>query len=100
MKYQMMLFKLLKDSKLNFIGNVEGRDIMTKQVDVIVCDGFVGNIILKFGESVPKLLKHLLTKTAEASVFDKVKVGLSKDTLKIIKIVGLSGTRWSAAFRC
>jgi glycerol-3-phosphate acyltransferase PlsX len=75
-------FKLLKASKLNFIGNVEGRDIMTRKVDVIVCDGFVGNIILKFGESVPKLLKHLLTKTAEASFFDKLKVGLSKDTLK------------------
>ncbi|MCU0345030.1 MAG: phosphate acyltransferase PlsX [Ignavibacterium sp.] len=75
-------FKLLKDSKLNFIGNVEGRDIMTKQVDVIVCDGFVGNIILKFGESVPKLLKHLLTKTAEDSFLDKLKVGISKGTLK------------------
>lgn len=75
-------FKLLKSSKLNFIGNVEGRDIMTKQVDIIVCDGFIGNIILKFGESVPKLLKHLLTKTAETSIFDKLKVGLSKGTLK------------------
>jgi len=75
-------FGLLKNSKLNFIGNVEGRDILTKQVDIIVCDGFVGNIILKFGESVPKLLKHLLTQTAEASFFDKLKVGLSKGTLK------------------
>jgi len=75
-------FRLLKDSKLNFIGNVEGRDIMTKQVDIIVCDGFVGNIILKFGESVPKILKHLLTKTAEVSFFDKLKVGISKGTLK------------------
>ena len=75
-------FKLLNESKLNFIGNVEGRDILTKQVDIIVCDGFVGNIILKFGESVPKLLKHLLTKTAESNLFDKIKVGLSKDTLK------------------
>ena len=75
-------FKLLNSSNLNFIGNVEGRDILTKQVDVIVCDGFIGNIILKFGESVPKLLKHLLAKTAEASFFDKLKVGLSKGTLK------------------
>ncbi|MDP2365490.1 MAG: phosphate acyltransferase PlsX, partial [Ignavibacteria bacterium] len=75
-------FKLLKESNLNFIGNVEGRDIMTKKVDVVICDGFVGNIILKFGESVPKLLKHLLTKTAEDSLFDKLKVGLAKGTLK------------------
>ncbi|HCY76445.1 MAG TPA: phosphate acyltransferase PlsX [Ignavibacteriales bacterium] len=75
-------FDLLKNSNLNFIGNVEGRDILTKHVDVVVCDGFVGNIILKFGESVPKLLKQLLTNTAEESFFDKLKVGISKGSLK------------------
>ncbi len=75
-------FKLLKESKLNFIGNVEGRDILTKNVDVVVCDGFVGNIILKFGESVPGLLKHLLKQTANAGFFAKLKVGLAKGTLK------------------
>ena len=74
--------KLLKDSKLNFIGNVEGRDILAGNVDVVVCDGYVGNIILKFGESVPKLLKHLLTKTAEKSFFYKLLIGLSKGVLK------------------
>jgi len=76
------VFKMLKESNLNFIGNVEGRDILTKDVDVVVCDGFVGNIILKFGESVPKLLKHLLKKTAEESLFDKIKIGLIKGVLK------------------
>lgn len=75
-------FKLLKESKLNFIGNVEGRDILTKDVDVVVCDGFVGNIILKFGESVPKLLKHLLTQTANTNLIDKIRVGISKGTLR------------------
>ena len=100
MKFRTEAFKLLKSSNLNFIGNVEGRDILTKQVDVVVCDGFIGNIILKFGESVPKLLKHLLTKTAEDSFFDKLKVGLSKGHFKkIFKIFGLSGTWRCAAFR-
>ena len=75
-------FKMLKESKLNFIGNVEGRDILTGKVDVVVCDGFIGNIILKFGESVPKLLKHLLKKTAEKNFIDKIKIGLFKGTLK------------------
>jgi phosphate acyltransferase len=75
-------FKLLKESKLNFIGNVEGRDILTGKVDVVVCDGFIGNILLKFGESVPKLLKHLLKKTAEKNFIDKIKIGLFKGTLK------------------
>ena len=75
-------FKMLKDSKLNFIGNVEGRDILTGKVDVVVCDGFIGNILLKFGESVPKLLKHLLKKTADKNFIDKIKIGLFKGTLK------------------
>jgi glycerol-3-phosphate acyltransferase PlsX len=74
--------KLLKESRLNFIGNVEGRDILAGNVEVVVCDGYVGNIILKFGESVPKLLKQLLTKTAEKSFFDKLLIGLSKNVLK------------------
>lgn len=42
---------MLRDTSLNFIGNIEGRDIMADKADVIVCDGFVGNIVLKFGES-------------------------------------------------
>lgn len=75
-------FKMLKESKLNFIGNVEGRDILTGKVDVVVCDGFIGNILLKFGESVPKLLKYLLKKTADKNFIDKIKIGLFKDTLK------------------
>ena len=74
--------KLLRKSKLNFIGNVEGRDILAGNVDVVVCDGYVGNIILKFGESVPKLLKELLTKTAKNSFIDKILIGLSKNALK------------------
>lgn len=80
--------KLLKKSKLNFIGNVEGRDILTGKVDVVICDGFVGNIILKFGEAVPKLLKHLLSETAKKSFFDKLKIGLSRGTLrKALKVM-------------
>ena len=44
-------YKLLEKSRLNFVGNVEGRDILKGVADVVVCDGFVGNAILKFGES-------------------------------------------------
>jgi glycerol-3-phosphate acyltransferase PlsX len=50
-------FSLLRRSALNFIGNIEGRDILAGKADVVVCDGFVGNILLKFGESVPAFLK-------------------------------------------
>lgn len=75
-------YNLLKNSKLNFIGNVEGRDILTGKVDVVVCDGFVGNILLKFGEAVPKLLKHLLEQTAKKNLIDALKIVLVKSTLK------------------
>jgi glycerol-3-phosphate acyltransferase PlsX len=57
--------KLLRESDLNFLGNVEGRDILAGAshlgaVDVVVCDGFVGNVLLKFYESVPALVLELM----------------------------------------
>jgi len=75
-------FKMLETSNLNFIGNVEGRDILKKKADVVVCDGFVGNIVLKFGESIPGFLKGRLTKFAEEGIVRKLIVGLAKGTLK------------------
>jgi len=45
-------YKLLRDSPLNFIGNIEGRDFFTGKADCIICDGFVGNVVLKMCESV------------------------------------------------
>lgn len=74
--------KLLKQAKLNFIGNIEGRDIFKGTANVVVCDGFVGNIVLKFAEGIPGLLRHLLTKYAAISLFNKIKVGLFKGSLK------------------
>ena len=74
--------KLLKDSKLNFHGNVEGRDILNGTVDVIVCDGFVGNIILKFGESVLNLLKTRIRDYADKGLINKVKALIVKSVLK------------------
>jgi glycerol-3-phosphate acyltransferase PlsX len=52
-------YQLLKiNSKVNFIGNIEGRDLFTNKADVIVCDGFTGNVILKLAESIYDLLKQ------------------------------------------
>ncbi len=51
---------LLAESRLNFIGNVEGRDIIAGVCDVLVCDGFVGNVLLKFYESVAGFIIGLL----------------------------------------
>lgn len=74
--------QLLRNSNLNFIGNVEGRDILNGKCNIILCDGFVGNILLKFGESVPGFMKHLLKQHADKNIFEKIKIGLFKNTLK------------------
>jgi len=55
-------FKLLKETSLNFIGNVEGRDVMTGTADVIVCDGFIGNVVLKTAEAVAEAIGKMLRK--------------------------------------
>jgi glycerol-3-phosphate acyltransferase PlsX len=57
---------LLASGRLNFIGNVEGRDIIHDRCDVLVCDGFVGNVLLKFYESVAGFIVGLLSKEARA----------------------------------
>ncbi len=48
------------DTRVNFVGNVEGRDVFDGAADVVVCDGFVGNVILKFSESIYSFLAHLV----------------------------------------
>lgn len=60
------VYQLLKDNPMiNFIGNIEGRDIMTGDVDVVVCDGFVGNIVLKTAEGVAMTLMGMFKKGLE-----------------------------------
>jgi len=54
--------RLLADSELHFIGNVEGREIIRGGCDVLVCDGFNGNLILKFYESVAEFIIGVLRK--------------------------------------
>jgi len=60
-------FRVLKETGLNFIGNAEGRDIYNGNADVVVCDGFIGNVVLKaseaLGEMVSKMLRAEMTKT-------------------------------------
>jgi glycerol-3-phosphate acyltransferase PlsX len=65
-------FKLLKETQLNFIGNVEGKDIFTGKADVVVCDGFIGNIALKISEglaeTILKMLKREITSVSTGRV--------------------------------
>ncbi len=66
--------KLLRDSDLNFIGNVEGNDIFKGTADLIVCDGFIGNILLKFAESIPNFLKAAIKNYSNKSTTNKLRV--------------------------
>jgi phosphate acyltransferase len=66
--------ELLQNSNLNFIGNVEGNDIFKGTCDLIVCDGFIGNILLKFAESMPGYLKAAIKNYANKSFINKLKV--------------------------
>jgi len=76
--------ELIKKTKLNFIGNVEGFDILKGSANVIICDGFVGNIIIKFGEGVLNLLKYKFKEFASKSFSNKLKVGLVRNTMREI----------------
>ncbi|KAF0133951.1 MAG: glycerol-3-phosphate acyltransferase PlsX [Candidatus Saganbacteria bacterium] len=55
-------YPLLKGSKINFIGMIESKEIISGKLDVVVCDGFIGNVILKFGESVSSFIIDLIKK--------------------------------------
>ncbi|MFH1239127.1 MAG: phosphate--acyl-ACP acyltransferase, partial [bacterium] len=65
-------FELLKKSHLNFIGNIEGRDITTGKVDVVVCDGFVGNVVLKFAEGLAFTIIDIFKKEISKNFLNKI----------------------------
>src|SRR5438552_560061 len=69
---------LLKGLGINFIGNVEGRDVYTGKADVIVCDGFIGNVALKVSEGLVDIIKHMLQESLEATMIRKIGYVLSK----------------------
>lgn len=77
--------KLLKESKLNFIGNIEGRDITKGRADVIVCDGFVGNVVLKFGEGLAKDLMWMIKQELKKNFFVKIGAALVFNQAKGLK---------------
>jgi glycerol-3-phosphate acyltransferase PlsX len=73
---------LLKNLPINFIGNVEGRDIFSGVADVVVCDGFVGNVALKVSEGLVDMIKSMLRESLEATVTRKIGYVLSRTAYK------------------
>ena len=78
-------FELLKESHLNFYGNVEGDDIFKGTTDVVVCDGFVGNVALKTTEGVIKMFGNFLTAEYKKNWFTKIIALISLSLLKAFK---------------
>jgi glycerol-3-phosphate acyltransferase PlsX len=74
-----------KESSVNFIGNIEGRDISRGDCDVIVCDGFVGNIVLKFAEGLSDALFGMMKEEFTSSIPSTLGALLLKSGLRKIK---------------
>ncbi len=70
--------QLLKASRLHFVGNVEARDIFSGQVDVIVCDGFTGNVALKLSEGLVEMVEDLLGEELQSTFSSQVGYLLSR----------------------
>ncbi len=79
-------FALLEKSKLNFIGNIEGRDVLAGRADVIICDGFVGNVVLKVGEGVAVYFKDMLKREFTANPLRKLGALLLRGAFKSIAL--------------
>jgi len=77
--------RLLSQSRLNFVGNVEGGDIFKGKADVIVCDGFVGNVALKMSESLAQALIEFFKRHIEKSNLAKLGALLLKGTFKNLR---------------
>ena len=78
-------YQLLKNSELNFCGNVEAREIPFGAADVLVCDGFVGNTILKLSEGLADKIVHVLKDMFTSSVRAKMGAVMMADQLKGLK---------------
>jgi len=76
---------LLSESHLNYIGFVEGNDIYSGKIDVVVCDGFVGNIALKASEGVAELFTHHATSEFQKTLYGKLAATVSLPVLKAIR---------------
>ena len=76
---------LSESQDINFVGNAEGRDVLSGNFDVIVCDGFVGNVLLKFAEAVGELAVNILKEELPRGILGKLGVLLLKGNLRRIK---------------
>jgi phosphate acyltransferase len=79
------VFRVLKGTGLNFVGNVEGRDVFAGTVDVVVCDGFVGNVVLKASESLAQMVRGMLEEQLRATLRTRLGALLAMPGLRELK---------------
>lgn len=96
-------YQLLKESSLNFIGNVEGKELFNAAADVVITDGFTGNILLKSSEAVAKLITTLLKEELKSGLtttlgallakpaFDRIKSMMDPDDIGAAPLLGVNG---------
>ena len=78
-------FGLLRKLPFNFVGNVEGRDLYNGRLDVIICDGFIGNVALKISEGMVEAIASLLKEALASTLSSKVGYVLSRSALRRFK---------------
>lgn len=71
-------FRVLQETGLNFIGNAEGRDVYNGNADVVVCDGFIGNVVLKASEALAEMVRVTLREELTANPLRRIGAYLSK----------------------
>lgn len=76
---------LLSESSLNFIGNIEGRDLYAGKADIVICDGFVGNVILKISESVVYTIVELMKREIKSDIIAKVGAVLASSAISELR---------------
>ncbi len=79
------VFRVLKAAPLNFVGNVEGRDLFRGDVDVVVCDGFIGNVALKLSEGLTEMLTSMLRKDLSTYLSSQIGALLSRKAFRTFK---------------
>jgi glycerol-3-phosphate acyltransferase PlsX len=82
---------MLAESTLNFVGNVEGNGIIFDKADVLVCDGFVGNILLKFYESIPKFIMGAIGEDLSGERVAHFKEKFNEETYGGADLLGVNG---------
>ena len=78
-------FKLLTETSLNFIGNVEGRDVMSGKADVVVCDGFIGNVVLKLSEAVAETIGLMIRENIGDNLIRKLGYVMMRPAFRALK---------------